>query len=189
MDHRNEYAGFSHRSDAHHYVRHYRGGDLDAVDALESLVFGDDDRYPRFFFAQAEEVFGPGFLIACHRGGVAGYVIAAPEAGHPARAWILSLAIAPERRRLGAASLLMDAAEHYLAERRCTEAVLTVAPDNLPARGLYQKMGYQELAHRPDYFGPGEHRLIVGTRLTPARAVPRREGRRVRSRPTDPRAS
>jgi ribosomal protein S18 acetylase RimI-like enzyme len=38
---------------------------------------------------------------------------------------------------------------------------LTVAPDNQVAVQLYQKLGFVSERYYADYYGPGEHRLLL----------------------------
>ena len=46
------------------------------------------------------------------------------------------------------------------------EIRLTVAPSNTAGRSLYAANGYHESELEPDYFGPGEDRIIMVRPLT-----------------------
>jgi ribosomal-protein-alanine N-acetyltransferase len=41
------------------------------------------------------------------------------------------------------------------------EVILDVAYHNEPAIGLYQQLGFEQLSARRDYYGPGQHALIL----------------------------
>ena len=41
------------------------------------------------------------------------------------------------------------------------EVILDVAYDNEPAIALYQQLGFEQLSARQDYYGPGQHALIL----------------------------
>lgn len=135
------------------------GADLAALAALEREVFAHEV-YPSFFFRQAHDLW-PGWLwIARHEAGpLAGYVLAAP-ARKPGLAWLLSAATAPADRGRGVGSQLLTALLATLRAEDVRRVRLTVHPQN-PARRLYARHGFQALAEEPDYFGPGEPRLVL----------------------------
>jgi ribosomal-protein-alanine N-acetyltransferase len=39
--------------------------------------------------------------------------------------------------------------------------LLEVRPDNEPAVALYRKLGFEPVATRRDYYGPGHHALVL----------------------------
>jgi [ribosomal protein S18]-alanine N-acetyltransferase len=81
---------------------------------------------------------------------IAGFVVAHPIRGRIGR--ILTLDIAPESRRLGLASQLMQECEQRLRTIGCTEVYLETAVNNEAALGLYRKLGYLILRILPKYY-------------------------------------
>jgi len=102
---------------------------------------------------------GPGVFLL---GDAAGFVLGRALAGE---AELLTLAVAPEARRRGAARLLLAAFEAGAVARGAAEAFLEVAADNAPALGLYQGAGWVEAGRRRGYYrraeGPATDALIL----------------------------
>lgn len=65
---------------------------------------------------------------------------------------LLTLAIAPARRREGAARRLLAEGEARLHAAGAHKIFLEVAEDNVPARALYAAAGFTEAARRPRYY-------------------------------------
>ena len=88
---------------------------------------------------------------------LAGFVIYRAGGGE---AEILSLAVAPDARRKGIASLLLRAARDDLLSCNIERIVLEVGEFNRAARALYGGLGFAEVGRRPDYYqsAPGEPR-------------------------------
>jgi [ribosomal protein S18]-alanine N-acetyltransferase len=84
---------------------------------------------------------------------------------------LANLAVAPEARRQGIGSLLMD---RILAEARAAglrSIFLEVRASNLGALALYRRRGFREVGRRKDYYSrPREDALIL--RLEPERGGP-----------------
>ena len=59
-------------------------------------------------------------------------------------AYVGELAVASGMERMGIATALMNAAETWTAQRGLAFLTLHTGAANLPARGLYRRMGYEE---------------------------------------------
>jgi [ribosomal protein S18]-alanine N-acetyltransferase len=69
---------------------------------------------------------------------------------------ILTLAVEPQARRRGIATLLLAGFEATAAARGAEDAFLEVAETNDPARRLYARLGYLLAGRRPGYYrAPG----------------------------------
>lgn len=68
---------------------------------------------------------------------------------------ILSIAIARKSRKKGFARALMNAAFDELARYGVREIFLEVNEDNLGARQLYARYGFETVATRPQYYQSG----------------------------------
>lgn len=78
-------------------------------------------------------------LVAEQKGGVVGSVMVGHD-GH--RGWIYYLAVAPQCRRAGIGSRLMDAAEAWLHERRIRKVELMIRDTNTEVMAFYARLGY-----------------------------------------------
>ena len=87
-------------------IREYRPTDQPAVVALWNNVFPNSTGHndPRAAIERKVAMDDNLFFVADEAGGIVGTVLAGYD-GH--RGWIYSLAVAPDRRRRGVASLLM----------------------------------------------------------------------------------
>ena len=82
---------------------------------------------------------------------------------------IITLAVEPTLRRQGIAEQLVEHMVQTLATRSIQKLFLEVRENNDAAIALYQKHGFTQIGHRPDYYGlPDGSR--VGARVM-ARAV------------------
>lgn len=141
-------------------ARRVTEAELPALAVLERMVFGDG-AYPHFFFRQAFDALGATLLVIGEAGApLGGYVLGSLGAGE-SDAWIWSLAVAPERRGEGLASVLLDACETALFDRGAVGVRLHVSPTNTPAIRLYERRGYLEVDFVKDAFGPGGDRKIL----------------------------
>ena len=120
--------------------------DLDAIYALEYLVFGQDAYGPaklRAFHAR----FGDLVLVACDVDGViVGYAIGGGRA-NPVNeikdsAWVNSLAVHPGRRGCGIAGMLLDTLLDAFVARGLCRAMVYTEEWRTPAIRLYRSRGF-----------------------------------------------
>ena len=78
---------------------------------------------------------------------------------------VTTLAVRPEHRRRGYAHVLLEAALGAFPEARCVH--LEVRPSNVPARSLYESLGFVTTGRRRRYYGDEDALLM--TRYLPAR--------------------
>ena len=65
---------------------------------------------------------------------------------------IIDLRVSPPSRRAGIARALLDRLADDLAGRGAARLFLEVAVDNAPARALYTKQGFEDVARREAYY-------------------------------------
>ena len=65
---------------------------------------------------------------------------------------LLTLAVAPESRRLGLGRKLLARFLYQARLRGAASAFLEVAEDNAPARALYTAQGFADVGRRPAYY-------------------------------------
>ena len=127
------------------------------VAALEKLCFSD----PWSEKSVASELNNKLslWLVAEDHGTVLGYVgsqTVLPETD------MMNVAVSPERRREGIAEALVDALVSELKNIGSTSLTLEVRASNMPAIGLYEKMGFLEAGRRKNYYrNPREDALIL----------------------------
>lgn len=88
-------------------------------------------------------------------GRVAGFVVCRPLG--PGESEVLSLVVDPELRRRGLASRLMCA----VMDGSPGTWFLEVRESNWPARNLYEKFGFREVARRPNYYQDTSETAVV----------------------------
>jgi ribosomal-protein-alanine N-acetyltransferase len=119
----------------------------EALAALHALAFTDTPRpwtAAEFALLLAE----PSTVLAARPAGFALGRIAGAEAE------LLTLAVHPGMRRRGHGTALVLAFEAAAMARGAEEAILEVAISNVPARGLYARLGYAPAGRRPGYYTP-----------------------------------
>lgn len=98
------------------------------------------------FALLAEEAAGPiGFILGRAIGG---------------EAEILTLVVAPDRRRSGLGEALVEALVREAAARGAEAVYLEVAEDNAAARALYRKAGFERAGFRRAYYARGGARPV-----------------------------
>ena len=85
---------------------------------------------------------------------------------------LLTLAVLPERRRLGVASALHAAAVEVWRERGVTQAFLEVRDDNHGARALYAALGWQPCGRRRAYYADGTDAVLMRRAVAPGLTPP-----------------
>lgn len=83
---------------------------------------------------------------------LAGFILCQAAADE---AEVLSLAVTRAEQRRGIARELVEAALPHLRLAGATRLYLEVADDNIPARALYQALGFVECARRNNYYRDG----------------------------------
>ena len=78
---------------------------------------------------------------------------------------ILNVAVHPELRRMGVGERLMSDAITEAKAKDAHLVTLEVRRSNLPARGLYRKLNFEERRLRHNYYGPGEDAIVMELRL------------------------
>jgi [ribosomal protein S18]-alanine N-acetyltransferase len=149
MNHRSRNPGIS--------ILPARLDDLDAIMVLE-----------RFGFPTAEqwsERSWRGELLGEHR------TILIARAQHPLGvisikttgelADLHRLVVEPRSRRRGIGTDLVRTGLEVVRQLGVRELILDVGYHNEPAIALYQRLGFEQFNARQDYYGPGQHALIL----------------------------
>jgi len=131
--------------------------DLDAIMLLERSGFPGSEQW--------SERTWRGELLAEHR------TILVARAQHPAGVISINttgeladlhrLVVEPRSRRQGIGTDLLRAGLDTVRRHGVREMILDVGYHNEPAIALYQQLGFEQLTARQDYYGPGQHALIL----------------------------
>lgn len=74
---------------------------------------------------------------------------------------VLQVAVLPEHRRMGIGKQLTLAAMEQAIKREAEVVFLEVRISNASARGLYESLGFKEIAVRKGYYQDGETAIIM----------------------------
>ncbi|MFR9799596.1 GNAT family N-acetyltransferase [Streptomyces sp. MS06] len=120
-----------------------------------------EDPYPHFVLRQLFDLHGDRILVLDDGRSLHGYVLFATTSdGYVA--WVVSLGVTRDLRGRGLGRRLMAEVLRQLRAEGVHEVRLTVEPANDAAVTLYRSLGFSsEQGVRRDYFGPGEHRLVM----------------------------
>ena len=127
------------------------------IAALEKLCFSD----PWSENSVCSELSNPLslWIVAVDGNTVAGYI---GSQSVPDEADMMNIAVSPHYRRQGIAQGLIVALIGLLQNRGVRCLTLEVRASNLPARELYQKLGFEQIGRRPNYYvKPKEDALIL----------------------------
>lgn len=145
-------------------IRSAHESDLPELHRLDNEVF-ESTPYPYYVLRQLFDADSDHILVLDDGGSLYGYALFVTSRDGQV-SWVLSLAVAPDRRGLGLGRLLMLEVLRRLRGEGVHEVRLTVEPANAAAIALYRSLGFSsEEEVRRDYLGPGEDRLIMGLRL------------------------
>ena len=99
------------------------------------------------------------WLVAEEDGKVAGYIGSQTV---PDESDMMNVAVHPDCRRRGIAEALVNALCKALKERGSVSLTLEVRASNDPAKALYDKLGFEPVGRRPNYYrNPKEDALIL----------------------------
>ncbi|MDR2413018.1 MAG: GNAT family N-acetyltransferase [Rickettsiales bacterium] len=78
-----------------------------------------------------------------------GFIVWRAAAGE---AEIITIGVHPDARRTGIAAAMLAIAESEIKKSGASKIFLEVAADNMPARRLYEKHGFRQIAARQKYY-------------------------------------
>ena len=148
----------------HLQLRPMSVNDIAQVEELEGSAFAGGVHEPWRAPMFEEELAQPGrtWWVAHDRGTIIGFA-GGLLAGD--RLEVLDVAVASDRRHEGIATRLLTRLAYDGQTLGATEISLEVHEGNEAARGLYESLGFMQVGLRRDYYGPGNHALILTTML------------------------
>ena len=136
--------------------------DLPVLVSMEHVLFADSP----WSMGQFKEEFkgvpnSRYFMVATNEQdqivGYAAVLVVAPGV----EADVLTVAVLPEYARQGIATHFMGELEKWSKEKQASAMMLEVAVENTGAIALYEKLGYQSIATRKNYYGHGLDALVM----------------------------
>lgn len=145
-------------------IRRADASDADAICTMEQLCFSDP--WTREMVAAEFSGENPSRYYAAEEdGALAGYAgvwLVAPEG------YITNVAVRPELRRKGIASLLLAELISECEAEGITDFTLEVRTGNEGAKALYRNFGFEEAGIRKRYYSDGEDAAIMWRRANSA---------------------
>ena len=134
-----------------------RQDDLATILALEQAGFDPTEQWSERSWRG--ELAGGGRTILLARAHHPVGVVALKTVGELAD--LHRLVVAPAYRHRGIGDGLVRAGLAAVAQLGARAAILEVGYTNEPAIALYQRLGFEQLTARENYYGPGQHALIM----------------------------
>lgn len=138
-------------------IRYAKPEDLREVYEIECLSFKMP--YPLEVLSIYLNLKNSEFLVATVNGRIVGYVIGVIRRGIIGH--IISIAVHPNFRRMGIATMLMRRVEELLKARGAKVFRLEVRVSNKPAISMYEKLGYKVAYRRYCYYPDGEDAYVM----------------------------
>jgi ribosomal-protein-alanine N-acetyltransferase len=136
--------------------------DLPVLVSMERVLFADSP----WSMGQFKEEFkgvpnSRYFLVATNNAdeivGYAAVLVVAPGV----EADVLTVAVLPDYARQGIATHFMNELEKWSQSKQALAMMLEVGVENTSAIALYEKLGYQTIATRKNYYGPGLDAFVM----------------------------
>ncbi|HEY5820946.1 MAG TPA: GNAT family N-acetyltransferase [Propionibacteriaceae bacterium] len=134
-----------------------RQGDLPSIMGLERSGFAATEQWSERSWQG--ELVGDSRTILIARAHQPVGVISLKTVGELAD--LHRLVVAPAHRRRGVGADLVRAGLAAVRHQGATAVILEVDYDNEGAIALYQRLGFEQLSARQNYYGPGQHALIM----------------------------
>lgn len=148
--------------------RQLHTADLGQIIALERDLFGADAWSERLYLADLQRADRAWRGLFDKQNNLIGYagIYIAPQGD------LLTIGIGKDYQSFGYGALLLRKMHAVAKSFGVRELFLEVAIDNQPARSLYRKFGYEELAVRANYYGRGRDAMVMRVRLAAPTAGP-----------------
>lgn len=129
-------------------------GLLESVLRLDAVCFNDDPFALNWWHKALAQTGASGWVL-CEHGVPTGYCLFSEVLDE---AELLRIAVDPQQRTKGWASVLLQQAQQALEKRGVTQFFLEVRASNLAAHALYHRCGWQPCGRRKQYYPLGDVR-------------------------------
>ncbi|HKW97492.1 MAG TPA: ribosomal protein S18-alanine N-acetyltransferase [Bryobacteraceae bacterium] len=132
-------------------IRMFRRADMRSLLDIERAAF-PEEAYPKSLFEELFKKCGDLFLVAERRQRILGYMITCVTAR---KAEIVSIAVHPNKQRLGIGRALMKSTLQELEGRQVRTLELTVRDANKGALRFYRRFGFRRIRTVTRYYEDG----------------------------------
>ncbi len=143
-------------------LRPMRWWDIEPAVELEHELFPDAPWTASGFWSELAGVADNRYYVVAVEGsevvGYAGLLAVQHEAD------VQTVAVRADRQGRGLGAVLVSDLLAEAARRACTQVLLEVRADNEPALRLYAGLGFEPIAVRRDYYGPGADAKVLRRR-------------------------
>jgi ribosomal-protein-alanine N-acetyltransferase len=151
-------------------IRRATTDDLAEVLRLERSVpeapHWDESVYRDILLQEPASTLQRALFVAVNHGQLAGFAVATVVAD---QAELESIAVDPQRRRLGVGRALSEAVMVWAREAGARQILLEVRSANAVARALYGRLGFQETGLRRGYYSdPSDDAVLMSVSLSAA---------------------
>lgn len=146
-------------------IRRAGEADIDRIAQMETICF--DDPWTRGMIAAEFSAANPSACyLVIEDGNILGYAMIwfVPPEGE-----ICNIAVHPDFRRRGIASLLMEFLLYESSKLGVRDLSLEVRESNAAAQALYSKFGFKIEGRRPEYYRDGEDAFVMWRRACECR--------------------
>jgi len=147
-------------------LRPMRWWDVADAAAMEPELFPTAPWTAAGFWSELAGVPGTRYyVVAEDASGLVGYgglMVVGPEAD------VQTVAVRSDRQGAGLGRVLVHDLLAEAVRRGCARMMLEVREDNAAARHLYEELGFEQVAVRRDYYGPGQDAVVMRLRLPAA---------------------
>lgn len=140
-------------------MRPMRWWDIEPVMRIEQELFGDEAWSDTMFWSELAQRDTRMYLVDEMDGIVSAYAGLCAYAPH--EAYVQTIAVAPIAQRRGVGAALLERLITETAARGIGRLDLEVRADNEPAKQLYMRHGFTEIARRRQYYPPSGVDAVV----------------------------
>jgi ribosomal-protein-alanine N-acetyltransferase len=151
--------------------RRFKPSDLEGVIRINRACLPEN--YTVLFFMNLYKRFPETFIVAEANREIVGYIMCRIETGIPSfkllgitrRGHVISIAVLPNYQQKGIGYALMREATQAMVNYNAKECYLEVRESNLPAVGLYKKLGFEIARTSRNYYANGEDAFVMAKQL------------------------
>jgi [ribosomal protein S18]-alanine N-acetyltransferase len=151
--------------------RPFKPADLEDVIQINRNCLPEN--YTPLFFMNLYKRYPDTFFVAEFNKELIGYIMCRIETGAPSfktlgitrKGHVISIAILPKHQQKGIGYSLMLEATQAMWNYNAKECYLEVRASNLPAVGLYKKLGFETVRTLRNYYADGENAFLMSRKL------------------------